>query len=165
MKEGTSAVLLQSALDEKWWADSMECCCYLRNVQDSLADGKTPNERRFAEPFQGPTIPSGAIVECYPISTKDQSRLHKLGKKVLPGIFLGYALITGEFGDELFCFVMWKNWTHGSIRDLPERSQCKRSSDLTEGRRICLPNCSWDSEIVSERLRIPRNHSKAGTVP
>ena len=25
VKEGTSAVLLQSGLDEKWWADSMEC--------------------------------------------------------------------------------------------------------------------------------------------
>ena len=32
-------VLLQSGLYEKWWADSVECCCYLRNVQDLLADG------------------------------------------------------------------------------------------------------------------------------
>ena len=39
-KEGTSAVLLQSGLDDKWWSDSMECYCYLRNVQDLLADGK-----------------------------------------------------------------------------------------------------------------------------
>ena len=29
VKEGTSAVLLQSGLDEKWWADSMECYCLL----------------------------------------------------------------------------------------------------------------------------------------
>ena len=35
----------------KMWADSMECYCYLRNVQDLLADGKTLHERRFAEPF------------------------------------------------------------------------------------------------------------------
>ena len=41
VKEGTSAVLLQSGLNEKLWSDSMECCCYLRNVQDLLADGKT----------------------------------------------------------------------------------------------------------------------------
>ena len=40
VKEGTSAVLLQSGLDENWWADSMECCCYLRNIQDLLSDGK-----------------------------------------------------------------------------------------------------------------------------
>ena len=29
-----SAVLLQSRLDEKWWADSMECFGYLRHVED-----------------------------------------------------------------------------------------------------------------------------------
>ena len=34
VQEGTSAVLLQSWLDERWWSDSMECRCYLRNVQD-----------------------------------------------------------------------------------------------------------------------------------
>ena len=57
VREGTSAVLLQSGLDEKWWADSMECCCYLRNVQDLLADRKTPCERRFGEPYEGPANP------------------------------------------------------------------------------------------------------------
>ena len=50
VKEGTSAVLLQSGLDEKWWADSMECYTYLRNVTDLLSDGKTPYERRFGQP-------------------------------------------------------------------------------------------------------------------
>ena len=40
VKEGTSAVLLQSGLDEKWWADSMERCSYLRNIHDLLSDGK-----------------------------------------------------------------------------------------------------------------------------
>ena len=38
--KGTSAVLLQSGLDEKWWSDSTECYRYLRNVQDLLAAGK-----------------------------------------------------------------------------------------------------------------------------
>ena len=46
VKEGTSAVLLQSGLDESWWADSMECYTYLRNIQALLSDGKTPCERR-----------------------------------------------------------------------------------------------------------------------
>ena len=40
VKEGSSAVLSQSGLDEKWWADSMECDTYLRNIQDLLSDGK-----------------------------------------------------------------------------------------------------------------------------
>ena len=51
VKEGTSAVLLQSALNESWWADSVECYTYLRNVTDLLSDGKTPYERRFWATF------------------------------------------------------------------------------------------------------------------
>ena len=95
VKEGTSAVLLQSGLNESWWADSMECFTYLRNVTDLLSDGKTPNERRFGQPFKGPIIPLGSLVEYHPITAKDQSRIHQFGKKVLPGLFLGYALYAG----------------------------------------------------------------------
>ena len=92
VKEGTSAVLLQSGLDAKWSADSLQCHCYLRNIQDLLSDGKTPYERRFGMPFNGPVIQFGAVVEYHPISAKDRSRLHQFGAKVLPGIFLGYVL-------------------------------------------------------------------------
>ena len=66
VKEGTAAVLLQSGLDEKWWSDSLECKCYLRNVLDLMADGTTPCEVRFGEPFKGPMIPCGAMVEYHP---------------------------------------------------------------------------------------------------
>ena len=110
VKEGTSAVFLQSGVDGKWWADFMECYCYLRNVQDLLADGKTRYERRFGEPFKGPVIPFGAMVEYYPISSTDKSRLHEFGKKVLPGIFLGHELIAGVFGKEIFWLQIWRNW-------------------------------------------------------
>ena len=95
VKEGTSAVLLQSGLNESWWADSMECYTYLRNVTDLLSDGKTPYERRFGQPFKGPIIPFGSLVEYHPITAKGQSRIHQFGKKVLPGLFLGYALYAG----------------------------------------------------------------------
>ena len=91
VKEGTSAVLLQSGLDKEWWADSMECYCYLRNIQDLLSDGKTPYERRFGMPLNGPVIPFGALIEYHFIPAKDISRLHQFCPKVLPRIFLGYA--------------------------------------------------------------------------
>ena len=35
------------SLDEKWWADSVECCCDQRYVQEILSDWETVNERRF----------------------------------------------------------------------------------------------------------------------
>ena len=95
VKEGTSAVLLQSGLDEKWSADSMECYTHLRNIQDLLSDGKTPYERRFGKLLKGPIIPFASLVEYYPISAKDPIRIHQFGKKVLPVLFLGYALYAG----------------------------------------------------------------------
>ena len=104
VKEGTSAVLLQSGLDEKWCADSMECCCCLRNMQDLLSDGKTPYERRFGVPFNGPVIPFGAMVEYHPISAKDQSRIHQFA-----GLFLGYRPIptASVWSKSLARYILW----------------------------------------------------------
>ena len=45
--------------------------------------------------LKGPIIPFGSLVEYYLIIAKDQSRIHQFGKKVLPGLFLGYALYAG----------------------------------------------------------------------
>ena len=94
-KEETAAVLLQSASDEKWESGSMKCCCYLRDVQKLLADGKSPHERRFGESFEEPIVPLGSLVESLPNSERDKARIHQVGKKVLPGIFTGHALLAG----------------------------------------------------------------------
>ena len=59
----------------------MECYTYLRNVTDLLSDGKTPYERRFGQPIKGPIIPFGSLVECYPITARDQSQIHQLERK------------------------------------------------------------------------------------
>ena len=56
---------------------------------------RRPMKDVFGKPFKGPIIPSGSLVEYYPISATDQSRIHQFGKKVLPGLFLGYALCAG----------------------------------------------------------------------
>ena len=51
-KKAPSSVSVQSGLHVSWWAETMECYCYVRNVQDLLADG---------QPFHGPIIPFGAF--------------------------------------------------------------------------------------------------------
>ena len=73
----------------------MQCYTYLRNVTDLLSDGKSHYERRFGQLFSGPIIPFGSLVEYHPITAKDQSRIHQFGKKVLPGMFLGYTSYAG----------------------------------------------------------------------
>ena len=95
MKEGTSSVLVQSGLQESWWAEAIAPCCNLRNVQDLLADGQTPYQRRFNSPFERPIVPFGTEVKFYPILSKDLGRVHQLGTKILPGIIMGYALNAG----------------------------------------------------------------------
>ena len=54
-------------------------------------DRKTPYERRFGKSCQGPIIPFDSLIGYHPITAKDQSRIRQFGKKVLPGLFLGYA--------------------------------------------------------------------------
>ena len=70
----------------------LQCCCNLAQMKNG-GHGRTPCERRFGEPFEGPVSPFGAMVEYHPISSGDQPRPHQLSKKVLLGIFLGHVLI------------------------------------------------------------------------
>ena len=67
--------LKNAELEQKYGADSTKCYCYLRHIH------------------KGPDMLFGAVVECHPISLKDLSRLHQFRKTVLPGLFLGYALV------------------------------------------------------------------------
>ena len=128
MKEGTSDVLLHSGLDEEWWADYMECYCYLRNIQDLLSDGKTPYETRFGMPFNGPVIPFGAMVDNHPISAKDLLRLHQFGAKVLPGMYC----MRCESGKETFWSQTLKNWRRWTNLNSRQKAQCKGSVDANE---------------------------------
>ena len=110
VKEGTSAVLLQSGLDEKWWADSTECYCYLRNIQDLFSAGKTPYEKRFGMPFNGPVLPLGEMVRYHLISAKDISRLHQFGTRVLPRKFHCHILSVGGIWKRDIMVTTLKNW-------------------------------------------------------
>ena len=115
VKEGSSAVLLQSGLDEKlvgrlhgmlqlsgkhsrslvWWEDTIWNA--VRNTIYRLSC---------------PVWSSGRI---HPLSAKDQSRLIQFGPEVLPSIFLGFALHAGEIwkGDIVVAEGgTWGRWTH-----------------------------------------------------
>ena len=163
VKEGTSAVLLQSGLNESWWADSMDCYCYLRNIQDLLSDGKTPYERRFGKPSKGPIIPFGSLVEYHPITAKDQSRIHQCGQKVLPGLFLGYAL--DAVG-------IWKG--HIMVADLEELETMDASeiySKRLNAKEVIFPkekgelfsNCRWMNQIFWRRSKSENIHLDTGS--
>ncbi len=56
-----------------------------------LANGKTVYHNRVGEAFRGPIIPFGAEITYKPITDKDGARVHKVGAKVVSGVFVGYV--------------------------------------------------------------------------
>ena len=99
VKEGTSAVLLQSGLDEKcglilWIAVAIcETSKIFWQMGKLFMKGVSQNHLS-KNPFW-------AMVEYYPISARDQSRLHQFGKTVFPGIFSGMHWVRREFGKDI----------------------------------------------------------------
>ena len=85
---------------------------------------------------------------------------HKIGKKDLAGMFLGFALIVGEdFGEGDFLVADIEELENLDASEvLVRRIHAKRSVDATKG-----PNRRWNSKIVWKRPRIPRTHSEAET--
>ena len=125
----------------------MECYTYLRNVTDLLSDGKTPYERRFGKPFEGPIVPFGSLVEYHPITAKDQSRIHQFGKKVLPGLFLGYALYAGGIwkGDVLIADLEELE-TMDASEIYSKRLNAKEVIFPQRKRRIYFSNSRWTNQ-------------------
>ena len=68
------------------------CCLILYDVPRILRTLANEESGTIAE---NNPLTFGSLVGYYPISAKDQSRIHQFGKKVLPGLFLGYALYAG----------------------------------------------------------------------
>ena len=111
----TSAVLLQSGLNENWWADSMECYTYLRNVTDLLSDGKTPYERRFGKPFEGPIIPFGYWLSITLELRKTSQESINLESKSYLDCSSDMHCTRGEFGKVTYrsqTLRSWRRWTH-----------------------------------------------------
>ena len=158
VKEGTFAVLLHSGLNESWWAVSLECYTYLLNVTDLLSDGKTPYERRFGQPFNGPIVPFGSLVEYHPITAKDQSRIHQFGEKVLLGLFLGYAVYAeGIWKGDVLIADLWGVGNDGRIGNLLGKTQCERG-DISQRRRIYFSNRRWTNQNPWRRSGIVNIH-------
>ena len=96
LKEGTSAVLLQSGLDEKWRADSMECYTYLRNVTDLLSDGENALWKTFWETTKRTDCSVWFIGWVSSYCRKRLIRKPSISKEeCLTWIVVGYALYAG----------------------------------------------------------------------
>ena len=157
VKEVTSVLLPQSGLDNEWWADSVECYCYLRNIHDKLS------ERRFGKQFNGLVIPFGVMVEDHPISAKDQSRLHQIGSKVLPGIFLDSALYAGRNLERRhYSRRHCRIGGDGRIWIPRQKAQCKGSVIAAKKWKLHVPGRRWNSQNLWGRTASENIHLDPG---
>ena len=163
VKEGTSAVLLQSGLDEKWWADSMECYCYLRTIEDLLAGGKTLYERRLGEP-KGQEFLLEQWLNIIRFLQKDQLRLPQFGKKVLPGIFLGYELVAGGIWNGDIPVADLEDLEKLDASEIyPRRINAKEVLITPKEDEFIFPEADGTAKLSRRDYKFREPHSKAGT--
>ena len=105
--------------------------------------------------FNGPIIPFGSLVEYYPISPKDQSRIHQFGKKVLLGSFLGNALYAGG---------IWKG--DALVADFEELETMDASeiySKRLNAKEVIFPKKNWKIYFSSRRWTNQTSWKRSGT--
>ena len=108
--------------------------------------------QRFGEPFEGPIIPFVSLVEYHPTTAKDQSRIHQFGKKVLPGLFLGYALYAGRFlNDDMMVADIEELETMDASEIYSKKTQCERGDISQRKRRIYFSNRRWTNQTPWRR--------------
>ena len=95
--------------------------------------------------------------------TKIWRRIHQFGKKILPEIFLSCAWSRWHLEMRHSGCWYWRIRKVGCIRNLSQKTECNRSPDHPQRRRLSISCGRWFSNIIRERLRIPRTHSETGT--
>ena len=113
-------------------------------------------------PFDGPVIPFGAMVECHPISAKDQSRVHQFGPEVLSG-FSSVMSCTGRIwkGDILVADVEGLEQMDAS-EIYTKRLNAKEVLTPMSGEKF-FPNRGWNGKTLWRRSGSENIHLDPGS--
>ena len=137
-----------TSLNESSWADAMECYTYLRNVTDLLPDGKTPYERRFGNPLEGPIIPS---ITLWLRRTSQESI--NLERKSYLGCSSNLLCTRWECGKVTHwsqTLRSWKRWTH---RNYSKKTQCEKSDISRRKKENSCSQSQMDESKPLEEIR------------
>ena len=156
VKEGTSAVLLQSGLDERWWSVSMECPRPPGRREDSVWKTTWRTIQRANNSFRS----NGWI------SADFSERFVKNSSSWQQSITWYLSWLWADRGENLkrryYDYVFGRFGKEGSIRNSSSKNQRERSIDNTKRWWFHLPSSRWYSKVDRKRLRISRTRSEAG---
>ena len=161
VKEGTSAVLLQTSLNENWWADSVECYTYLRNVTDLSSDGITPYESRFGQPFKSTDYSIWFIGWVSLYNCEGPIKNPSIWKESLTWIVPRIRSVR-EFGKVTYwsqTLRSWRRWTH---RKSTRKDSMRKRDISSRKRKIYLSSRRWTNRICWRRSAIENIHLDTG---
>ena len=110
VKEETSAVLLQSGLDENGGRIPRSVSAICETFKISCLMGRRPVERRFGQPFEGPIIPFGSLVEYYLFLQKTSQESINLERKSYLDCSSDTLCTRGEFGWVTYWLQTLRSW-------------------------------------------------------
>ena len=116
--------------------------------------GKSPYERRFGVPFNGPVIPFGAMVEYHPVSAA----------KSLARYFPRLSITRGENLERRpHVHRHWRIGGDGRIRTPRQKAQCKGSVNADERWQFYIPSRRWNSQNPWRRSTSESIHLNQGS--
>ena len=96
VKEGTSAVLLQSGLNENWWADSMDCFSYVLQISHLM--GRRPVKDVLGNQLQDRLFHLVQWLSITRSLRRTSQESINLGRKSYLDCFSNTLCTRGEFG-------------------------------------------------------------------
>ena len=153
-----------SGLGNEWLGGFYEMLLLSAKHSRSVSVGKTPYERRFGIPLNGPIIPFGAMVEYHPISSKDQSRLHQFGATSLARYVFRFCIKRdGNLERRHYGRRHWRIGGDGRIGTPRQKAQCKGRGNAAKKWKFHIPSRRWNSQNIWRRTASENIH-QPGTV-
>ena len=164
VKEGTSAVLLQSSLDENWWADSMECKTYIRNIQDLLPDGEDALWKTFWATIQWTNHSVWFIGWVLPYFCERPVKNPSIWKESLNWTVLWIRSVRGrEFGRVTNWLQTLETGNDGRVGNLLGKTQSEGINISRRRWKIHFSSRRWTNQTFWRRSGPENIHLDTGT--
>ena len=124
----------------------MECYTYLRNVTGFIIWWEDALWKTFGQPFKGPIISFGSLVEYHPVNCEGSVKNPSIWKESLTWIVPRIRSVRGvNLEGWRTDRRPWGVGNDGRIGNLLEKTHCERS-DISQTRRIYFSNRRWTNQ-------------------